>query len=159
MKEKKVTDPLGTRYWSMTPSKLGDEQIKFSAKPCGTNPLTERAAGDGFLAENMQHDLGQSDSCFEFLVQLRNEPSEMSIEDPTIEWNEHASPFIQVAQIEIPRQKPETGEFCETLAFSPWHTLPEHRPLGGISRARREIYLAVSRMRHAMNNQPELEPK
>ena len=159
IKQKKITNPLDTRYWSMTPSKLGDEQIKFSAKPCRTSQLTEHTVGDGFLAENMQHDLAESNACFEFLVQLRNQPADMPIEDPTIEWDERVAPFIPIAQIEIPRQKPETSEFCETLAFSPWHTLPEHRPLGGISRARREIYRAVSRMRHVMNNQPELEPK
>ena len=36
--------------------------------------------------------------------------------------------------------------------------LPEHAPLGGINRARRAIYEAVSRKRHELNKRPEHEP-
>jgi hypothetical protein len=55
-----------------------------------------------------------------------------------------------VARITIPRQaidSPEREAFCETVAFSPWHCLPDHRPLGGFNRARREIYPALARFR------------
>ena len=43
------------------------------------------------------------------------------------------------------------NNFCENLKFSPWHTLPEHQPLGRINRARQKIYEAVSDYRHKRN--------
>jgi hypothetical protein len=33
------------------------------------------------------------------------------------------------------------------MAFSPWHARPEHRPLGGMNRARKEIYRVMSEFR------------
>jgi hypothetical protein len=39
---------------------------------------------------------------------------------------------------------------CEAMAFSPWNALAEHRPLGGINRLRRAVYLASQARRGAM---------
>ena len=36
---------------------------------------------------------------------------------------------------------------CEQVAFNPWHCLAEHRPLGGMNRARRQIYEAMAQLR------------
>jgi hypothetical protein len=35
------------------------------------------------------------------------------------------------------------------MTFNPWHALPDHRPLGGFNRARREIYRAMAEFRRA----------
>jgi len=35
---------------------------------------------------------------------------------------------------------PEALEHCEMLAFSPWHSLAAHQPLGSINRLRRSVY-------------------
>lgn len=32
-------------------------------------------------------------------------------------------------------------EACEEMAFTPWHALTAHQPLGGINRLRRQVYL------------------
>lgn len=59
-------------------------------------------------------------------------------------------PFIDAATITIPPQDFETDErraLCESLTFSPWHGLAEHRPLGGINRLRRPVYDASGRHR------------
>ena len=59
---------------------------------------------------------------------------------------------MTVATITIPPQDIDSAErraLCEDLIFSPWHGLVEHRPLGGINRLRREVYLASARLRHA----------
>jgi hypothetical protein len=34
------------------------------------------------------------------------------------------------------------AEECETMPFSPWNALAEHRPMGGIKRLRQAVYLA-----------------
>ena len=85
----------------------------------------------------------------------------MPIEDPTIEWSEKDAPFIPVARITIPAQaftSPEQLAFCENLSFTPWHAIPEHRPLGGINRVRKTVYDTISRVRHELNGDKRLEP-
>ena len=85
----------------------------------------------------------------------------MPIEDPTIPWKEHASPFRKVATIRIPAQdltSKARKDFAESLSFTPWHSLPDHRPLGGINRVRGAVYDAVSKLRHAKNDVPRREP-
>jgi catalase len=157
----KVANPLYTQYWSMTPYRFGDTPMKFSARACGTaSPFIEMAAPN-FLRENMQKHLAQSEACFDFLVQLRKLPTEMPIEDPTIEWSEKDSPFIPVARITIPVQaftSPEQLAFCENLSFTPWHAIPEHQPLGGINRVRKTVYDTISRIRHELNGEERREP-
>jgi hypothetical protein len=64
------------------------------------------------------------------------------------------SPYRKVATIRIPAQSfesPARMQYCENLVFSPWHTLPEHRPLGGINRAREVVYAVMSKRRHELN--------
>ena len=85
----------------------------------------------------------------------------MPIEDPTINWDEALSPWRRVATVTIAAQEfdtPERHEFAEHLSFTPWHCLPEHRPLGGINRARRLVYEALSHQRHERNGVPRREP-
>lgn len=71
------------------------------------------------------------------------------------EWDESEAPFYPVARIFIPRQvfnTPAEDQRCENLSFSPWHALPEHKPLGVTNRMRRTIYDHISRVRREMNS-------
>jgi hypothetical protein len=155
---KKVLNPLNSRYWSTTPSKLGTEQMKFSAKPCAGGAFVEQSDTPDRLRENMEAQLAKGAACFDFLVQTRTVPAEMPIEDPTVEWREAKSPFTPVAKILIPAQTPEAAEVCEARSFTPWHSIPAHRPLGGISRVRKDVYLTISKLRDQLNGQPRIEP-
>lgn len=62
-----------------------------------------------------------------------------------------------MAALTVPRQTwtmhatQELQERGEVLAFKPWCSLPEHRPLGGMSRARQPVYLAMESFRHLRN--------
>lgn len=157
-----IDNPLHAQYWSTTPSRLGSGQMKFSAKPCAgaafqdaadqANPSRDR------LGQNLARHLGQQAACFDFMVQARTMPEHMPIEDPTVPWSETESPFVKVATIEVPGQVPDQGTACEVLSFTPWHTLAEHQPLGGISRMRKVVYQDVSKLRHGLNHQPRVEP-
>jgi hypothetical protein len=154
----KIVNPLDSRYWSMTPYKLGTEQMKYSAKPCAGSTFVSTSDTADRLRENLESTLAAGSACFDFMVQTRTVPAQMPIEDPTIEWKEAQSPFIPVARIEIPAQTPEAAEMCEVRSYTPWHAIAEHRPLGGISRARKDIYLTISTLRHQLNGQPRIEP-
>jgi Catalase len=155
---KKVSNPLASQYWSMTPYKLGNQQIKYSAKPCAGSTYLGASTSANKLGENLTTHLASKEACFDFMVQTRKVPAQMPIEDATAEWKESASPFVPVAKVVINTQQPEQGEACEIRSFTPWHSLPEHRPLGGISRVRKAVYLEVSTLRHQLNSQPRIEP-
>lgn len=60
------------------------------------------------------------------------------------------APAIAVARLTIPRQDLNTAGARETvrriedLAFNPWYTTDEFRPLGNLNRARKAAYQAAS---------------
>jgi Catalase len=155
---KKVSNPLNSRYWSMVPYKLGNTQMKYSAQPCAGGQFVEASTSANKLRENMTAQLAQGSACFDFMVQTRTDAASMPIEDATIEWKESKSPFVKVARLVIAAQTPESEEACEVRSFTPWHSIAEHRPLGGISRSRKAIYLGISKLRHDLNGQPRIEP-
>ena len=153
-------NPLAVRYWSMTPYAFGHVACKFSARPTGSVPSVGNRVAHDFMRLAMVRALEQADTTFDFMVQLRADAT-MPIEDPTIEWREDAAPFVTVARITIPRQNfdtPDQRALGEALSFTPWHALPEHRPLGGINRVRRAVYEAISTYRHQFNHAPRVEP-
>ena len=137
---------LHEQYYSLTAYALGPSMnVKFSARACTAQPVAKVDRGKpDFLRDEMRAELGKDSACFDLMVQPQVPGKYMPIEDPTVEWKESDSPFVPVARITIPKQKFDTDQqkaFCENLSFSPWHALPDHRPLGGLNRVRRAVYL------------------
>ncbi|MBW4576624.1 MAG: catalase family protein [Aphanothece sp. CMT-3BRIN-NPC111] len=159
---KKIGSPLEAQYWSTTPYKLGSIAIKFFVRPSTDTALDKlRSKGKDYLREAMVEHLTvkNKEARFDFYVQLQTDPAKMPVEDPTIEWKD--APEYKVATIKIPPQKfdsREQMEFGENLSFTPWHCLSEHRPLGGMNRARKEVYLRTSILRHSENEVSRQEP-
>ena len=158
--KKRVVNPLQVRYWSQTPYSLGTQVVKYSARPRVWCRQWRRASGgNDFIEEAAARQLSRGAVSFDFLVQVRT--GGMPIEDPTVRWGRCASPFRKVATIRIPAQDftaKATKDFAENLSFTPWHSLPEHRPLGGINRVRRTVYETSSTYRHLINGVPQREP-
>jgi hypothetical protein len=114
------------------------------------------------LREALKADLGRAAFAFDFLVQRHPRPTAALIEDPSIAWSEREAPFVKVATLEIPQQDfdtPERQALAEALSYNPWRCLAEHRPLGGISRARRQVYATLSAFRHDRNSIAPVEPE
>jgi Catalase len=156
----KISSPLAIQYWSMTPYKLGDRAIKFFIKPAAQNqtPLPKTFTKD-YLRESLSQFLLDRDAQFDFVVQLQTDPDKMPIEDPTVKWV--GCPEYKVATIRIPKQRFDTEAqftFGENLAFTPWHCLPEHRPLGSVNRTRKMVYERTSYRRTTMNGVTKQEP-
>ena len=116
---------------------------------------------DNYLTENMTKHLATQGASFDFMIQVQKDPVQMPIEDAAVEWSESKSPFIKVATLRIPPQDFQTRErevLAEDLSFSPAHSLLDHQPIGGINRARVEIYRHLAEFRHKHNNKPLVEP-
>jgi Catalase len=153
MNRKIVGNSLCIQYWSTTPYKLGSHFIKFSVKPHELE-ATPSSLPDSpnYLREAMVKHLteDQKQSAFDFLVQFYVDEAKTPIENPMQEWKEVDSPFIKVATIMIPPQEFDSvkcKELDESLSFNPWHTLPEHEPVGSINLSRRRIYQEVAKAR------------
>jgi len=159
---KTFPNPLQIRYFSTTPYLLGSAAVKYSATPHVQTPDTIPSnPSDDYLRVAMIDQLAKGDAVFDFAVQLQTDADAMPIEDPGEKWPETVSPFRKVATIKIPQQEFDSDsqrEFGENLSYSPWHALPEHRPLGGINRARKIVYRAISMFRHGYNKIPRTEP-
>jgi hypothetical protein len=167
-----MVNPLFQQYWSMTPYRLGVEPgkkfaVKYTAKPQPHNMpdfLTRcltRFRRNFSLKEEMNKTLAGNEVWFDFYVQRYVNEKHTPIEDSKIEWTEDISKPERVGRITIPIQdcmSPEQALFCENLSFSPWHTLPEHRPLGLVNRVRKIAYREISDLRHELNAAPRHEP-
>ena len=99
---------------------------------------------------------------FELKVQLWTDPDTQPIEDASVEWPASESPYRTVATIRLPRQAAYSPArvryFDETLTFRPAHSLAAHRPLGGVMRARLQVYQALSTFRQRENGVAEARP-
>jgi hypothetical protein len=158
----RIKNPLGQRYWSQSPFLLGPHAVKYSAVPTTAHVVGRVGLSRNYLRANLAAHLRDHEATFDFMVQLQTDPIAMPIEDPTIRWDETVSPFRKVATIRIPKQicdSPEQLTFAENLSFTPWHSLPEHRPLGGINRIRKVVYREISQMRHHANRVVRREPQ
>ena len=151
-----IGNPLSIQYWSTTPYKLGSNFIKFSVKPheLETSPssLSSLPKSESYLREVMVKYLttDQKQATFDFFIQFYVDEDQTPIENPMKEWEEAVSPSIKVATITIPSQIfdcDERKKLDESLSFTPWHTLPEHEPVGSVNLSRRRIYQATAEAR------------
>lgn len=176
----KIPNPLQTRYWSQVPYQLGVGQlgigqlgagqlrtdnppqaVKYSVQSCTAivDAIPQQPEHD-YLRAALKRSLQHGDACMQFLVQPRTSTA-MLVEDSMTEWKESKAPFYRVATIRIPKQQfdtPAQNAFCENLSFTPWHSLPEHKPLGAMNRLRKVIYEHISKVRHDMNLLSRAEP-
>jgi hypothetical protein len=160
------TNPLGATFYSCVPYLLGQGQaMQYSFWPMTTVPRKipglPFSPPDNYLRDNMVRTLEESDVEFEMRLQIQTDPFLMPIENNAVLWPTRLSPRVPVATLRVPRQKfdyPGQFAFARNLRFNPWHCLPEHRPLGNQSRARKRMYDEMARFRQKMNSVRHIEP-
>jgi hypothetical protein len=163
---KTQSSPLEDQYFSCVPYLLGDGQaMQYSFRSrLTTRTLVPRLPfrpPDNYLRDAMVATLAKQDVEFDILLQRQTDPFLMPIENNAVLWPTRLSPRVPAAVLRIPRQKfdsPEQLAFARVLKYNPWHCIPEHRPLGNQSRARRRMYSELSRFRQQMNNVQHYEP-
>ncbi len=162
------TNILGESFYSQTPILYGKYIAKIGVFP--TSPeLTERTGqplsnnGEPNALRNLVVDFFlQNSASWDVRVQLCTNLETMPVEDASVAWPEDESPYLTVATITAGKQDPWTIEkiaaIDEGLAFSPWHALAAHRPLGAVNRARKSAYDMSAKFRAAHGQAHIKEP-
>ena len=115
---------------------------------------------DDYLRGRMVETLLETDVELEMTVQLQTDRYRMPIENAAVLWptklspssrsrRSHPAPALRYARAD---------RFRRNLSFNPWHCLPEHRPLGNQSRARKRMYQTLAQFRQKNNRVPHIEP-
>lgn len=166
----KQTEPLGETFFTQVPHRFGDYIAKLQLAPVSPSltalkdkPLPEALADDpDGLRGAVNAFFADGTAQWELRVQLNTDLEKMPIEDASVEWDQKESPYIAVARVRI---GPQTGwseersrAIDDGLSFSPWHGLEAHRPLGGVMRARKEVYPPSARFRGGVSGCPMHEP-
>jgi hypothetical protein len=158
------THPLGETYYTQVPLRHGGYIAKLSVAPISTN-LTELAGSKvntsgrpDALREDMAQTLIEQDSVWELRVQLCTDLEKMPIEDTSVVWDEKESPYVAVARLTVPAQVGWERGLSEhqeqAVAYSPWHGLAAHQPIGGVNRARKPTYERSVQFRGERNGCP-----
>jgi len=153
--------PLNDSYFSQAPIRFGDYVAKLGAFPASVHQdrlvdwqLSPHQDEDGFRHAAVEF-FGEHDVVFELRAQLWANAETQPIEDASVEWPAGDSQYRTVATIRLPRQAAYGADrvryFDEVMTFRPAHSLAAHRPLGGVMRARLQVYRALSDFRHREN--------
>jgi Animal haem peroxidase/Catalase len=155
---KKVRSVALETYWSRGAMCWGKDAVRFLFRPApGAAGAPDPSRTDPeYLAEEAALRLADGDVVFELCLQRFVDEKRTPIEDTAIEWTEAVSPPIPVATLTI-----RTGDVgcaaaransraIDGLAFNPWNTTDEFRPLGNLNRARKSAYDASAAHRRSM---------
>ena len=163
---KTQTSPLEDEYFSCVPYLLGEGQaMQYSFRSRLETrtrvPRLPLRPPDNYLRDAMVATLAEQDVEFDISLQLQTDPFLMPIENNGVLWPTKLSPRVPAAVLRIPKQRfdsPEQLDFAKVLSYNPWHSIPEHRPLGNQSRARKRMYYELSLLRQKLNDVEHYEP-
>ncbi|MGA7439101.1 MAG: catalase family protein [Luteibacter sp.] len=162
------THPLGDTYYSQVPIRFGEYVVKVSVAPRSPNltaltgaSLNVNGKPDGLRDAMREHFVAQGGE-WDLRVQFYTDPETMPIEDASVPWPEEKSPYLDVARLVVAPQpawnEARRAAIDDGLAFSPWHGVVEHRPLGSVMRARRLAYKVMAKFRAHHNKRDINEP-
>ncbi|WP_132256713.1 catalase family protein [Methylobacterium segetis] len=162
------THILGETFYSQVPVRWGDYVAKVAVAPVSpeltalTNAALNVNGKPNGLREAVTAFFAEHEGVWELRAQLWTNRETMPIEDASVPWPEEESPYRAVARITVPRQdawsEGKVKAIDDGFAFSPWHGLAAHQPLGSIMRARRAVYPKSSGFRAEHNGCPIHEP-
>jgi hypothetical protein len=146
--------PFEITWFSCAPFKLGDKVVKYKLHSKWEKTEPDRGQAD-YLRQRLTDTVKRQGHTMDFMVQLQEDPHRDLIESTGIPWR--VPQFRTVARLHIPQQDFNSAEhlaFDESMTFNPWHCWPEHRPVGGMNRARRDVMRAIQEFRLAQNGRP-----
>jgi hypothetical protein len=159
-----ATHILGETFYTCAPFLYGPYFAKLSVAPVSpaltalTNAPVHLGGHPNALRDAVNAFFAAHDGEWEVRIQLATDIDKMPVEDASVRWPEDESPYVAVARIRARGQAAWTDarstEIDDGMAFSPWHGLAVHRPLGGVMRSRKEAYEMSSAFRGRFNGCP-----
>jgi hypothetical protein len=146
-------------YWSRGALTWGPAQaVRYLLRPAPGAPQgPEPSKTDpNYLSTEAAGRLGQGDIRFELCIQRYVNDEVTPIEDTAIEWKEKHAPAEPVAILTLKQtditavDAQARAAAIEHLAFNPWNTTDDFRPLGNLNRARKAAYDASAAHRAEM---------
>jgi hypothetical protein len=163
------THLLGDTYYSQVPILYGRYIAKIAVVPVSPEltVLTDAALNVNGKPHGLRDAIvdffATHAETWEIRVQLCTDLHTMPIEDASVAWPEDESPYLAVARIVVPKQvgwsDARSAAIDDRMAFSPWHGIAAHRPLGAVMRVRKAAYTASAKFRAVSNRVAIREPK
>ena len=162
------THVLGETYYSQAPILYGAYMAKVALVP--VSPELAGLAGAPVDLDGKPNGLRDAVVAFfashaatwEVRIQLCRDIDSMPLEDASVAWPEEDSPYLPVARITAPPQAGWSEALSRAvddgMAFSPWHGVLAHRPLGSIMRVRKAAYAMSARFRFERTGNVVREP-
>lgn len=163
------THVLGETYYSQAPILYGAYMAKVALVPVSPELAALRGAHvdlDGKpngLRDAVVAFFSRNAATWEVRIQLCRDIATMPLEDSSVAWPEEDSPYLPVARLTA---LPQAGwsealsrAVDDGMAFSPWHGVLEHRPLGSIMRVRKAAYAMSARFRFERTGNIAREPR
>ena len=160
IRPKTVRNPMQAQYFGASSYLFGKRRaMKFSAAPDKSvaqpkfNIPPDNPSPD-YLREDLAKTMKQKQPIvYDFKIQVRNKKdgfgkNQELIENTSTTWAKDGiselDQYENVAKITIPVPQDTSSkkalQECKNLAFTPWHSLMAHKPIGGINRLRRSVY-------------------
>ena len=161
------TNILGETFYSQVPILYGDYIAKYCVAPIlGLAKLKDVAIDAREDPDALRDAVGAyfaaNGGVWELRIQLCTDLATMPIEDASVEWPQRESPYVAVATLTAGPQdswsEANVAAIEDGMAFSPWHCLAAHRPLGSVMRAREATYARSAEQRGTRNGCPIHEP-
>ena len=155
-RRRSVSSVATETYWSRGAVRWGPTlAVRYLLRPAPDTVPAPRPPGDdpNYLSTEAARRLAQGDVRFELCVQRYIDEESTPIEDTAVAWTERVSPAEPVAVLTLAREDLSTvdalaqAQIIDMLAFNPWNTTDEFRPLGNLNRARKAVYDASSAQR------------
>jgi len=157
---KTVRNPAQEQYFGASSYLFGPKRVmKFSA---AANPSVAQVKFNippddpsvNYLRKALAASMGEKQTLiYDFKIQVRDQKdgfgkNQELIENTSTTWAKDGiseiDQYQNVAKITISAPQDVSSEKavqeCEDLAFTPWHSLRAHQPIGGINRLRRSVY-------------------
>ena len=158
------THILGETFYSQAAIRYGDYIAKFGLFPASedivalTGASLDAKGGPDVIRDSVRNFTLNNSPVWEFKVQLCADLAHMPVEDASKPWDEALSPYETVAYLTCEPQDAWTEqnirEIDDCMAFSPWHCLKAHQPLGSVMRVRKQAYAMSSSFRREHNGCP-----
>ncbi len=147
-------------FYSALPIQCGPYAVRFAFVPITAPGADGVPVGPNRLADDLASRLRKGPIEYALELQFFVDESRTPIEDGSVDWPIDIAPYVRVGKLVIGQQDAASergqrlAERIQKMSFDPWHALVEHRPLGGMMRARKATYFASTKGRDA-EGEPE----